>query len=268
MAQSDFYDLSVIDNIPFGLAGTQGQFFALRLELPPWKQWFPGQFVMIRPQSWTFEIPWARPFSICRVRNQELVVFFQIAGRGTERMAYLKSGDRVHLWGPLGNRFSIEDKPTLLLAGGVGIAPFLGYVDMHPHPNNLSLLFGHKQPKDYYPTEMLFERITVHSFKEDTANDREVFLAKVQVGIQEHAERNGLVIACGPVPFLKFVQTVALECNVRTQLSLESRMACGVGACLGCVVQTTEKWPVKDMAGMPVPTCTHGPVFWADQILL
>lgn len=268
MAQANFYCLEVIDNIPFGLAGMQGHFFALRLELPDWKSWAPGQFVMIRPQSWTLEIPWARPFSICRVNNGELVVFFQISGKGTEQMAYLRRGNRVNLWGPLGNRFSIEEKPTLLLAGGIGIAPFVGYIDSHSNPNNLHMMFSHKYPKDCYPIETLSEKIKFFSFQENTLQDREIFLDQVCTEIKQYAACNGLVIVCGPTPFLKFVQTTALEYKVRTQLSLESQMACGIGACLGCVVQTTDKWPVKNMAGMPVPTCTNGPVFWADQIVL
>lgn len=104
MSQSSLYDLAVIDNVPFGLTGTHGRFFALRLERPGWKSWAPGQFVMIRPQGWALDMPWARPFSICRVSTNELVIFFQVSGRGTEKMAALRRGDRVHLWGPLGQQ--------------------------------------------------------------------------------------------------------------------------------------------------------------------
>ena len=231
MSQSAFYDLAVIDNVPFGLTGSQGRFFALRLERPDWKSWAPGQFVMLRPQGWALDMPWARPFSICRVSTNELVIFFQVAGRGTEKMAKLRRGDKVHLWGPLGNRFAVEGgTPTLLLAGGIGIAPFVGYAERHPTPGVLSMVFGHRLPEDCYPVESLGERIDVESFHENTGED--------------------------------------LEAKARCQLSLESRMACGVGACLGCVTKTTEKWPVEEKAGTPVQTCTHGPVFWADQITL
>ena len=218
MSQSAFYDLAVIDNVPFGLTGSQGRFFALRLERPDWKSWAPGQFVMLRPQGWALDMPWARPFSICRVSTNELVIFFQVAGRGTEKMAKLRRGDKVHLWGPLGNRFAVEGgTPTLLLAGGIGIAPFVGYAERHPTPGVL-----------------------------------EWFLNHVRSRIEAYAERNGLVLACGPAPFLKAVQGFALAAKARCQLSLESRMACGVGACLGCVTKTTEKWPVEEKAGTPV----------------
>ena len=269
MSQSAFYDLAVIDNVPFGLTGSQGRFFALRLERPDWKSWAPGQFVMLRPQGWALDMPWARPFSICRVSTNELVIFFQVAGRGTEKMAKLRRGDKVHLWGPLGNRFAVEGgTPTLLLAGGIGIAPFVGYAERHPTPGVLSMVFGHRLPEDCYPVESLGERIDVESFHENTSEDLEWFLNHVRSRIEAYAERNGLVLACGPAPFLKAVQGFALAAKARCQLSLASRMACGVGACLGCVTKTTEKWPVEEKAGTPVQTCTHGPVFWADQITL
>ena len=269
MSQSSLYDLAVIDNVPFGLTGTHGRFFALRLERPGWKSWAPGQFVMIRPQGWALDMPWARPFSICRVSTNELVIFFQVSGRGTEKMAALRRGDRVHLWGPLGNRFAVEGgTPTLLLAGGIGIAPFVGYAERHPTPGVLSMVFSHRQPEDCYPVETLGERIDVESFQEDGPDDLQWLLNHVRSRIAAYAARDGLVLACGPAPFLKSVQSYALESKARCQLSLENRMACGVGACLGCVTKTTDKYPVPEKAGTPVQTCNHGPVFWADQISL
>ena len=269
MSQSGFYDLAVVDNVPFGNTGTQGRFFALRLEKPDWKGWAPGQFVMVRPQGWALDMPWARPISICRVSSTELVLFFQVAGRGTTRMATLTRGDRVHLWGPLGNRFAVEGgTPTLLLAGGIGIAPFVGYAERHPTPGSLTLLFGHRPPVGCYPVETLSDRISVEAYQEKTPEDLTRFLELVRTQIISYAERGGLILACGPTPFLKAVQKNALACGARAQLSLENRMGCGVGACLGCVTQTTDKWPVPAKAGTPVQTCTNGPVFWADQITL
>ena len=86
--------------------------------------------------------------------------------------------------------------------------------------------------------------------------------------MREYAEQKGLILACGPLPFLKTVHGFARELNARVQLSLENRMACGVGACLGCVTRTTEEWPVADKRNGLVQTCNHGPVFWANQIEL
>ncbi len=269
MNQAGIYDLAIVDNVPFGLSAGAPQFFALRIQKPDWKSWTPGQFVMLRPLDWGLEIPWGRPFSISRVSSRELVLFIQAKGRGTERIRDLKRGDRVRLWGPLGNGFAVDPKsPTLLLAGGMGIVPFVGYVERHPRTSQLSMLFGHRQPEDCYPVEPLGDRIELEAHQETSVEDREWFLHHVRKCMKSYASRNGLVLACGPQPFLRAVQRFALETDARTQLSLEHKMACGVGACLGCVCSSTDKWPVPAMAGQPVQTCTQGPVFWADQIVL
>lgn len=269
MSHTGFYEVAVVDNVPFGQTGSRGVFFALRLEKPPFPKWKPGQFVMIRPQGWGFDMPWARPFSICRVSAQELVIFFQVAGRGTDRLASLKRGDKIHIWGPLGNGFAMETNThTLLLAGGIGIAPFVGYAERHPRPAVLTMLFGHRMPEDCYPVETLSDRIELEAYHENGPEDLEWFLGHIRSRMEAYAARNGLVLACGPLPFLKAVQGFAQSTKARTQLSLEHRMACGIGACLGCVATTTDKWPVPEKAGQPVQTCTMGPVFWADQVVL
>ena len=269
MSQPQSSLLQVLDLVPFGPEVHTPQFFALRLSRPAWEQWRPGQFVMLRPRSFGIELPWARPFGICHLTEHHMVCFFQVVGRGTARMAELKTGDTVQAWGPLGNGFAMEpETPTLLLAGGMGIAPFIGYVHEHPKPWNLSMLFGHRAHRRSYPLDSINERITVDSLHETVPGELDNFIYSIRERMSEYAEQNGLVLACGPKPFLRTVQNFAAELKVRTQLSLESRMACGVGACLGCVVKTTEEWPVPEKRNWPVQTCTHGPVFWAQHINL
>lgn len=267
--QSAMYEVNVIDNIPFGPRLGTVQCFALRLERPAWQIWYPGQFVMVRPCGWGLEMPWARPFSISRVSATELVLFIQSTGRGTSRIEKLRRNDRVNVWGPLGNRFAMEETtPTLLVAGGIGIAPFVGYAERHPKPSQLTMLFGHRLPEECYPVETLGERIELEAYQDNNPADLEWFVSHISTRMEAYAERKGLVLACGPMPLLRTVQEIALKTGARTQLSLENRMACGVGACLGCVTTTTDKWPVPDKAGHPVQTCTQGPIFWAHQIVL
>ncbi len=267
-SSSQFVEISVLDLVPFGRENG-AQTFALRLSPPPWKRYKPGQFVMIRPVGWGLELPWARPFSISRLSERDLVCFFQVVGRGTSRLAELKPGDTVRVWGPLGNGFAAEpDTPTLLLAGGVGIAPFIGYAGLHPRPRNLFMLFGHRAPAECYPLDSVGGRIELESMQENGPEDLERFIAAVDARMREYAARNGLALACGPLPFLRTVQQCAAKHGLRTQLSLEARMACGVGACLGCVVTTTEEWPVPEKRSRPVQSCNHGPVFWANHVNL
>lgn len=259
----------VLDLVPFGPEAGPRHFFALRLTRPAWNSWRPGQFFMLRPRSFGVEIPWARPFGICHMTQEHLVCFFQVVGRGTTRMSELKAGDAAHVWGPLGNGFAMEpDAPTLLAAGGIGMAPFIAYVHEHPKPWNLAMLFGHRAHISCYPMDSITERIPVDTLREAASGDLDNFIFTLRERMAEYGEQNGLVLACGPQPFLRTVQQFAAELGVRAQLSLETRMACGVGACLGCVVKTTEAWPVPDKRSWPIQTCTHGPVFWAQHVNL
>lgn len=261
--------LTLLDMVPFGQTGQESRFFAMRLTHPGWSSWRPGQFVMVRPVSFGLELPWARPFGICHTTTKHLICFFQVVGRGTQRMAQLRSGEQIRVWGPLGNGFAVEpDKQTLLLAGGMGIVPFVGYVHQHPKPWNINMLFGHREPLDCYPVDSINERVTMDSLREHTPGDLDNFVFSVQERIRDIAEQDGLVLACGPQPFLRAVQGFAQEYGARAQLSLENRMACGVGACLGCVTRVTDAWPVAEKRGGMVQVCNHGPVFWAHQVTL
>ena len=151
-------------------------------------------------------------------------------------MAELRPGDKVRVWGPLGNSFAMEpDTPTLLLAGGMGIVPFVGFVKEHPRPWNVSMLFGHREPAGCYPVDSINEYIELDMRHERTPGDLNSFVASVRERMSEYAGHNGLVLACGPLPFLRTVQKFAADLGVRTQLSLENRMGCGValGKCAG-----------------------------------
>ncbi|MBO4368921.1 MAG: dihydroorotate dehydrogenase electron transfer subunit [Desulfovibrio sp.] len=262
-------DLTVLDLVPFGQTGTETFFYALRLSPPHWKNWKPGQFIMVRPESFGLEIPWARPLGICHVTKQHLICFFQVLGRGTKRLAMLKPGDNVTVWGPLGTSFAIEqDRPTLLLAGGMGIVPFVGYVHRHPQPWNVSMLFGHRAALDCYPVDSINERIPLDSLRETVPGDLDNLIFTLEERIHDCADQNGLILACGPRPFLRTVHKFVMQFGTRAQLSLENQMACGVGACLGCVTRTTDIWPNEHQRNGLVQVCQKGPVFWADQISL
>ncbi len=248
-----------------------GQLFTLRLASPGWESWLPGQFVMLRPGTVNADVFWARPFSISRADSSELRVIFQVAGRGTDLLRRVRSGDMLDVWGPLGNGFAVSEKgPTLLLAGGIGIAPFVGYIERHPAPWTLSLDFGHRLPLDCYPFADC-RMVEARSHLECGLDDLACFLGILEKGIADVAAREGLALACGPMPFLRSVQKFALAHKAQVQLSLETRMACGCGVCLGCVVRAAPEGGHGE--GPPAPgqfrhvqTCTCGPVFRADQV--
>lgn len=252
-------NVKVLDVSPVGQQKRPGEFYEITLQYPDWDGWKPGQFVMIRPTGWDLDLLWARPFSLCSADGKTVTLFVQKVGRGTARIVSLQPGDEVAIWGPLGNSFAMEpDTPTLLLAGGIGIAPFRGYVENHPHPENINLFLAHRLPLECYPFERLSQAVAGQSMLEEKPEDLQAIINTMGTLIREYSERDGLVLACGPTPFMKTVQRFAAEFGARAQVSLENRMACGVGACLGCVT--------RDGQGHHVQVCTRGPVFWTDNV--
>jgi dihydroorotate dehydrogenase electron transfer subunit len=281
------HTVRVVQNKPLGRGELGGKFYALRLSLPQAEagagklafSYAAGQYAMLRPEAWGLELTWPRPLSIGSV-TEDAVFFFQVAGRGTSRLAGLAPGDKVQMVAPLGTGFELSpDRPTLLLAGGMGIAPFVGYARQHPKKDRLKLLFGHRPDLEYYPFAALADEIDAEHYQENSPEDLRGFLRRVEDNMAAYAAKGAdhLILACGPLPFLRIVQAISLRCKARTQLSLETRMACGVGACLGCVVQplldsvtgrnrSAQPVPEQMHKALPVPCCTCGPVFWADSL--
>lgn len=271
---------------PLGCSGGEEIRYAqlrLKVHSSAWASSRAGQFVMVRPLarnglplplSWGHDIIWARAFSICQVKSHadgvfEVVLFLQLVGRGTPLLLGLNPGDTLQIWGPLGNGFAVEENtPTLMLAGGLGLAPFVGYSQNHPHPENLQLEFGHRVGLDCYPWSDFPAQVQTFAHLEQNRDDLMAFLARLGEQIKDFAGRNGLILACGPKPFLQFIQKEALACGARAQLSLETQMACGSGACLGCTVEAGPGLKDVPMPQWPVQVCLHGPVFWANEVKL
>jgi len=251
-------DVKVLTVERFGKAPDGGPaVFELALENPGWTV-RPGQFVMVRPAGWGLDPLWARPFSVYRADAAAIRLLVAVVGRGTARLAGLAPGDPVTLWGPLGSFFAVEaEHPTLLLGGGIGVAPFRAYIEAHARPELLRLVFGHTLPLTAYPWPDLAGGAAAEDFHEQGREDLARFIALLEARIGE-LPAPGLVLACGPLPMLKTVKDLAARAGVRCQLSLENRMACGVGACLGCVCKTA--------AGELVQVCSRGPVFWAQDV--
>jgi len=252
-------DVRVLSVTPHGPGGAEHGYFTMTLENPGIATAAAGQFFMVRPQAFGENPIWPRPFSLSRLTPEALIFFVQVCGRGTDIMAKLHPGDTVTIWGPLGQGFAVEpETPTLMLAGGVGLAPFVEYAATFPYPPHLSLLFGHRAPLDCYPYEEMTRNIAAMDFPERSPEDLETFINLLDTQVAACAD--GLILACGPRPFLVTVARFARKYSARAQVSLENRMACGVGGCLGCVE--------KNALGGYVQTCTQGPVFWVEELQL
>lgn len=219
-------------------------------------EFHPGQFVMLRPLGWEYDPLWPRPFSICDLTKDYLEIFFQVVGRGTSLLAFLRPGDKVTCWGPLGQGFP-EVESALILCGGMGIAPFVSLCRRHANPSKLKILFGHRLPLEVYPWDKIPLEVEKRASRQESEEELLLFEEELKEAIYTHQE--GKILACGPHPFLKVVHKYILASKKEGYLSLENRMACGVGACLGCVAKTKQ--------GM-VQTCTRGPVFKAEELEL
>ncbi len=237
--------------------GKDPNIYDLLLSAPGWSC-KPGQFIMLRPLNWGTELIWPRPFSICDVDDKALRIYFQTVGRGTRKLAELRAGDKVALWGPLGKAFKVDpQRPNLILAGGVGIAPFVMLA--RQKPTNVSMLFGHRLELSAFPFAEIAAHIPSEAMQQTTREDIALFETVLSERIKALAGV-GQVLACGPEPMLKVVRKYCLLHGTDGQVSLENRMSCGVGACLGCVGKTT--------GGDLVQSCVHGPVFDVREIVL
>ncbi len=216
---------------------------------------FPGQFVEIKVENGpnTFL---RRPISIHEVdeANNEIILLIQEIGEGSRLLAKLREGDKIDLIYPLGNAFSIPPKGSkaLLVGGGVGVAPMLilGRVlkenGVEPH-----FLLGARSK------EILMELDSYEKISEVGVTTEDGSLG-VKGFVTDHPLMNEklgemeIVYTCGPDPMMRAVAKKAKEKDIKCEVSLENLMACGIGACLCCVVDTKEGHKC---------TCTEGPVF-------
>lgn len=233
----------------------------------------PGQFVMVRFADRLHPLL-RRPFSIHRIirdgdRIDGIEILYKVVGLGTDRLSVCRAGDRLDLFGPLGNHFRIptDAATAFIVAGGIGVAPMV-FLSDHLRANGVSpsdcaVFVGGRSKNDLLCLDALFNigMNTVHITTDDgSAGDRELVTGPLERQLE--AVKPDVVYACGPIPMLKAVTRIAESHAVPCQISIESMMACGMGACLGCAV--TPRNPKAPY----LHACIHGPVFDASRISL
>lgn len=218
----------------------------------------PGQFVELRIDD-TQGIILRRPISIhyFDVDKNEIGFLIQVVGEGTKKLSELKKGDKVNVILPLGNGFGIDDdksKKLLLVGGGVGSAPlfYLG-MELKKAGYNFTFLIGARKKEDLYRREE-FESIgRVEYTTEDASIGEKGFVTNHSV----LNERYDKIYTCGPKPMMMAIAEYAKRNNIECEVSLENKMACGLGACLCCVEDTKEGHRC---------VCVDGPVFSIDEL--
>lgn len=217
----------------------------------------PGQFVSLYCNDSSRLLP--RPISICGIDKEKgiLRMVYRIAGKGTEEFSRLKAGDSLEVMGPLGNGFPMTDKPAVLVGGGIGIPPMLELARQLPGDKHIVLGF---RDKSYLLEE--FRRLGPVS----TATEDGSLGAKGTVldAIRQDQVQGQVLYACGPMPMLKALAAYAEEEGMEAWISLEERMACGLGACLGCIVSSKDKDAHSNVHNKRI--CKDGPVFNAGEV--
>lgn len=237
------------------------QIYDLWLETKLAKNAHPGQFVGVYPHGESMLLP--RPISICeadKARNR-LRLVYRVAGKGTAEFAACKAGDQLEILGVLGNGFPVDKakgKRVFLMGGGIGIPPMLELAKSMD--DKKQILLGYRN-KDLFLEEDLAKYGDVYVATEDGSVGTKGNVMDIIRAYSLHAD---MIMACGPMPMLRAIKQYAAEKGIEAYISLEERMACGVGACLGCVCRTTEKDAHSHVNNARI--CTEGPVFEAREV--
>lgn len=208
----------------------------------PLPEMLPGQFVEVRVDN-TPSTFLRRPISINNVDydHNELWLLVAAVGDGTRQLQKLQKGDRLNCVLPLGNSFTMptdSSEKVLLVGGGVGVAPLLYFGKrIKAMGGEPTFLLGARSAKDVLERE-LFEQVgRVLITTEDGSEGEKGFVTNHSVLAQEHFDR---ISTCGPKPMMMAVARYAFKNDIECEVSLENKMACGVGACLCCVEKTME----------------------------
>lgn len=219
----------------------------------------PGQFLAIYVNDSSKLLP--RPISICETDkiNGRIRLVYRIAGSGTAEMSKCVCGDSLMVMGPLGNGFPLNDKAAMLVGGGIGIPPLLELAKNLKGQKTVFL--GYRDSKMFLREE--FEK---YSKTLIVSTDDGSFGIKGNVihAIETANIKVSTIYACGPVSLLHSLKMYAIKNKIECWISLEERMACSIGACLGCVCPSKKLDEHSNVYNKRV--CKDGPVFLVDDV--
>ena len=223
----------------------------------------PGQFISMYTNDGSKLLP--RPISICEIDAETLklrVVYRVTAEKtGTEQFSKMKAGDTLPIIGPLGNGFPLEagkGKRAFLMGGGIGVPPILELTKQLDCEKQI--IMGYRDA-DTFLKEQFEENGTVYISTEDGSVGTK---GNVIDAIRENGLQADIIYACGPTPMLRAIKQYAEENSIECYISLEERMACGIGACLACVCQSKEKDHHSNVNNKRI--CKDGPVFLSTEV--
>lgn len=218
-----------------------------------------GQFINMYTGKGEFILP--RPISICDFDTEKgtVRVVYAIVGKGTELFSALKEGDTIKVLGPLGNGFTIDEnaEKSILVAGGIGAPPILG---LCKRLKGMVEVYLGAREKNILADE--FASLGAEVFLSSDAGV-EGFKGNIVELMKEKNACGDIIYTCGPKIMLKGVNSYGEEKGIKVQVSMEERMACGIGACVGCAIK------IKDSNGgfSNLKVCKDGPVFDGKEVL-
>ena len=219
----------------------------------------PGQFIAVYTNDRSKLLP--RPISICGIDKEAgtLRIVYRTVGDGTKELSDYKEGEMVKILGPLGNGFTQKDKKAILIGGGIGIPPMLEL--MKQLDCDKTAVLGYRDSDMFLKDEFEAVGDVVISTEDGSFGTK----GNVIDAIKEQGVEGSIIYACGPTPMLRGIKAYAEEMGIEAQISMEERMACGIGACLGCICKTKEKGHHTNVNNTRI--CKDGPVFDAKEVV-
>ena len=221
----------------------------------------PGQFVSLYTNDKSKILP--RPISLCEIdkENGRLHLVYRVTGQGTgtDEFSQMKAGDTIPVLGPLGNGFPQEGENVFLIGGGIGVPPMLQTAkDLG---TDTIICCGYRD--ELFLNEEFAAAGDLHIATEDGSAGVK---GNVMDAVREDHLEADVIFACGPAPMLRAIKAYGLEKGIPCWISMEEKMACGVGACLACVCQSTEVDGHSHVHNKRI--CKDGPVFLSTEIEL
>lgn len=231
-----------------------------------------GQFVGVYPNDKSTLLP--RPISICEVDKEKSAIrlVYRIAGKGTAEFSTAVAGDELQIIGILGNGYdlsALKGKKVLVMGGGIGVPPMLElskelFLQNENLPeaekSEIIICVGYRDSNTFLKEDLeKYGKVVIASEDGSVGTKGNVMNAIAAEGITAD-----VICSCGPMPMLRAIKAFAAQQNIPAYISLEEHMACGVGACLGCVVKTKEIDHHSYVNNARI--CTDGPVFLAEDV--
>ena len=228
----------------------------------------PGQFISVYSNDGSRLLP--RPISICGITDDGIRIVYRVVGKATDEFSKMQAGEYLNIQGPLGNGYDISQvnekkvtsdgkpiKKAIIFGGGIGVPPMLELSKQLDCEKEIILGY-----RDELFLDKEFEKFGNLSIA--TEDGSAGTKGNVMNVVEEKNITGDIIFACGPMPMLRAIKAYAEKNNIEAYISLEEKMACGIGACLACVCKTKEKDEHSQVNNARI--CKEGPVFNAREV--